>query len=169
MSHNRQFTHHENSNSSQKKRIIVICDGVTGPANLGGLFRLCDAFGVEEMLIGTASPDLDSPRLQKTARHTQRLVSHRVIDDTAKAISELKKNNFYVLGLEITSQSFSINKVDISNKPALVLVLGGESDGISKKVLELMDATVHIDMYGTNSSMNVTQAAAIALFELSKT
>ena len=163
-----QQSHDETLNSDQQRNIVLICDSVTSPANLGGLFRLCDAFGVRELLICNSNFDPESNRFKRTARNTQESVTYRVIEDISEAISELKENKFHILGLEITNQSTPIQNLDTPSNKSIALVVGGERHGISDDVLRLTDATVHIEMYGTNSSVNVTHAAAIALFKLSK-
>ena len=163
-----QQSHDETLNSDQQRNIVLICDSVTSPANLGGLFRLCDAFGVRELLICNSNFDPGSNRFKRTARNTEQSVAYRVIEDISDVISELKENKFHILGLEITNQSVAIQDLDIPVDKSVALVVGGERHGISNTVLQLTDATVHIEMYGTNSSMNVTHAIAIALFQLSK-
>jgi len=165
---NRQQTHYNTLNARQRRNMVLLSDGVTGPANLGGLFRLCDAFGIKEFIIGNGNPDLQSARFRRTARNTLQSVTHRIIADFSEEISELKKKNYFILGLEITNQSTSILSIDLPCEKAVAMIVGGERHGISESVLQLLDATAHIEMYGANSSMNVTQATAIALFELSK-
>jgi len=54
-----------------------------------------------------------------------------------------------------------------TNQP-ITLVLGDESFGVSESILDQMNAVVHINMFGTNSSMNVVQATSIALYEITK-
>lgn len=165
---NKQYSHHNRSNAVQKRNLVLLSDGVTGPANIGGLFRLCDSFGVKEIVMGHSNPELGSARFKKAARNTQQVVTHRFVSDLSKEISELKKNQFYILGLEITTQSIPVQTLEIPKEKAIALVIGGERHGISETVLQCLDGTVHIEMFGTNSSMNVTQATAIALYELSK-
>ena len=154
--------------SKKGNRVTVICDGVSSPANIGGLFRLCDAFGVEKIVFCDTHIDLNSPRLRKTARNTETRTAHTLQDDILKSIAELKAENYRIIGLEITSKSESIQQLTRLEIENIALVIGGEQHGISQSVLNELDHTIHIEMFGTNSSMNVTHAAAIALFELTK-
>ncbi|MEM7085015.1 MAG: TrmH family RNA methyltransferase [Bacteroidota bacterium] len=163
-----QHTHHSTPFSEKKHSITLVCDGVSGPANIGGLLRLGDAFGIEQLIFCNASIDFTLPRLRRASRNTHITMSHTVNDDIVSCISELKSDSYHIIGLEITSISKPIQEIECSKDQKIGLVIGNERYGISQEVLELLDETAHIEMFGLNSSMNVTQATAIALFELTK-
>lgn len=163
-----QHTHQSTPFSEKKHNIILVCDGVSGPANIGGLLRLGDAFGVEQLSFGNATIDFTAPRIRRAARNAHTTISHSVVEDVKSFISELKSDGYYILGLEITSKSRPIQHMDCSKHQKIALLIGNERHGISSEVLELVNETAHIEMFGVNSSMNVTQATAIALFELTK-
>ena len=165
---NQQHSHQTTPFSEKKHRLTLICDGVSSPANIGGLFRLCDAFGVEMLIFFNSEIDLNSPRLRKTARQTQLLVPHMETEDISKVFSELKTENYHIIGLEITSESIPIQQLQLPKDSKIALVVGSEQQGISESTLAKLDQATHIEMFGANSSMNVTQATAIALFELTK-
>ena len=112
--------------------------------------------------------DLSSPRLRKTARQTQSYVPYMETADVSKVITELKTEDYRIIGLEITSESIPIQQLQLPKERKIALVVGSEQQGISKLTLTKLDQVIHIEMYGANSSMNVTQATAIALFELTK-
>lgn len=146
--------------------IRLVCDSISSPANVGALFRTADAFGVEKILFFGVIPDLRSPRLQKTSRNTHQ----NVLWEAPEAISltdflkQEQQNNRQVIVLEITTTSVPIQElteIDIKNS---TLVLGNEQQGVRDSIIQLADKVVHIPMYGSNSSMNVSQAASIALF-----
>ncbi|MDC8004166.1 TrmH family RNA methyltransferase [Aureisphaera galaxeae] len=165
---NTQHTHTTTPFSPTQHPIVVICNQVTGPANIGGLFRICDAFGIER-LVFDHEIDLTSPRLRKTARNTFSTVNHSVEEDLPTYIATLKEQGYRAIGLEITSESRPIQSLEFEKGEKITLVIGGERLGISESVLNALDDCAHIEMFGANSSMNVTQATAVALFELTKT
>lgn len=165
---NQQHSHQTTPFSEKKHRLTLICDGVSSPANIGGLFRLCDAFGVEMLIFCNAEIDLSSPRLRKTARQTQLLVPYKETPDISNFITELKTENYHIIGLEITSESIPIQQLQLPKDSKIALVVGSEQHGISEATLTKLDQAIHVEMFGANSSMNVTQATAIALFELTK-
>jgi len=149
------------------KDIIIICDGLQSPANIGALFRLGDAFGIKEIVFCNASIDFDSNRLKRTARNTVARVSHRVSEDIMLEINQLLKHGYQPVALEITDTSMPLQAFTAETAKGLFLVIGNEKHGISAEILELIPA-VHIEMFGRNSSMNVIQATAIALYALTR-
>lgn len=163
-----QLDHKNTSFSSRKSNIKVICDGVNSPANVGSLFRICEAFGVEEVIFCNADINFSSNRLLRTARDTIKKVPFRVSENILEEIQELSKANYKLLALEITDKSLPIDKIKLNKDEKIALFIGNEQTGISPSVLNHLQNSVHIEMFGENSSMNVTHAAAIALFSLTK-
>lgn len=161
-----QTTHNQHPFESKTFPIIVVCDGVSAPANVGGLFRICEAFGVERIVFCNASVDMGSSRMKKTARSTDHKVPRAFYEDTVEAIDDLKEQGYHILALEITGQSSPLRMLEITPPMKLALVIGHEAYGISEKILEYSDAVTHIPMYGSNSSMNLVQACGIALYAL---
>ncbi len=162
-----QKTHYNTELSSHDFSIIICCNGISSPANIGSIFRLADAFGVEKILFDTEEVDISSARLRRTARSTEKNVPFQATIDLYPNITELKKEGYEVIAIEITDTSISLSKTLLSNQK-LVLLLGNESFGVSQSLLELCDQHLHIDMFGLNSSMNVAQATGIALYEVTK-
>jgi len=176
-----QHSHSSTPIENKKNKIVVICDGVNGPANIGGLFRVCDAFGVEQLIFCGAQIDLTSNRLLRTARNTIQNVSHKVSENTTmEELKTLQNSEWTLVALELTKDSISLKDFSISHivssqnsesitesstKP-LVLIIGNERNGVSEEVLSSTHRNVHIPMRGANSSMNVVQAAAVALYAL---
>ena len=163
-----QLLHHATTKVSRTTDIRVICDGMQSPSNIGGLFRICDAFGVSEIIFSNATINFESSRLRKTARNTNKTVPYRFVESVPSEIERLQKQGFKSIALEITENSTPIQTLQVSEKDKLLLILGNEQQGISEEGLATADTIVHIPMFGTNSSMNVIQAAAIALYALTK-
>jgi tRNA G18 (ribose-2'-O)-methylase SpoU len=163
-----QLSHNEINFPSKKNPIILICDGVQSPANIGSLFRICDAFGVQEIIFFNTQLDINSTRLKRTARETHKKVPFRIEESCIPLLEQLKKNNSIIISLEITDNSTPLNKLPALKNKNIVLIIGNERTGVSKKLLELSTYITHINMYGENSSMNVSQATAIALYSLTK-
>ncbi|WP_114490857.1 TrmH family RNA methyltransferase [Candidatus Ulvibacter alkanivorans] len=163
-----QHTHDTTPFASKTVNLIVLCDGLSGPANIGGLFRLCDAFNVNEIIFCDSNFDTSSRRLQRTARNTVDNVPYRHSNAIVSEIEQLKQQGYQVLCLELAKNSVPLSSIELSKTEKSVLVLGNEQSGISEAVLQKADKILHIEMYGQNSSMNVVQAAAIALYSLTK-
>ena len=160
---------HSTTNFLKKKfPVVLVMDGVYGPANIGSLFRLADAFNIEKLIFCGTSVDLESNRLRRTARATVKNVIFEEYENSEAVCRNLKDSGYKIFALEITSNSKSLQDFDFSEVKKLALVLGNERTGIQNNVLELADHFLHINMFGENSSMNVTHAAGIALFEITK-
>ncbi len=163
-----QLTHTHHTPASHNKEIIIVCDHVSGPANAGSIFRLADAFGVQEIIFCGNTPDVTSSRLRKTARNTERTVRFRESGNITTTLANFKEQAFTIIGLEIDSTSIPIANLESKKLHKIVLVIGAESTGISDKTLSQCEIKAHIPMYGINSSMNVAQATGIALYELTR-
>lgn len=161
-----QLTHKESNPSQRSFPIVLVCDGVQSPANIGAIFRICDAFGISKIYFCNAVINFYSSRLQKTARNTQLYVPYSVKNNTASELNKLKNDGYTIISLEITDSSTTIEKLPELKTEKLALVIGNEKQGISEEVLNISDLFTHIDMYGKNSSMNVVQATSIALYAL---
>ena len=164
MSH--QLTHQENKFTQRAFEITVICDHLESPANQGALFRICEAFGVKEIIFFGNAIDINSSRLKRTARNTQTLVPFRSVMDVNDVINTFKEKNIPLIGLEITEGSQAIRELKFVKNTSVALFIGSEKNGISNSLLNKMDQVYHIPMYGTNSSMNVVQSAGIALYSI---
>ena len=162
-----QLTHYTSNFKKQKHRITLVCDNITNAPNIGSLFRIADAFGIEEIIFCGTNVSLRK-RMTKTSRSTEKYVSHKIEERIDDVIKKLKENNNYFIALEITETSTELNQFVLNTKQPIALVLGDENFGVSESVLEQMNAMVHINMFGNNSSMNVVQATSIALYEITK-
>jgi len=162
---NKQLQHEDTVLQTARTSVIVVCDHITSPANAGAIIRLCDAFGVKELFFCGREINLASNRLKRTSRSAEKNVVILQNKNIVDLLLQLQKKEYRLVGLEITSKSKPIQKFYERNKDT-VLVLGSEKNGIDEQVLLLLDETLHITMFGKNSSMNVGHAAAIALYEI---
>lgn len=136
---------------------------------MGSLFRLADAFHIEKMVFCGNPVNTTSNRMRRTARATYEKIPHEFWELTEEAVEYYKEQGYTPIALELTSQSIPVGDMGYGDLGKILLVVGNERSGISDKVLELIAIKVHITMYGSNSSMNVSHAAAIALYEITKT
>lgn len=159
---------HYNSNFEKKYfPITLVCDNITNAPNIGSLFRIADAFGIAKLIFCGEQIPLGR-KMTKTSRATEKVVNYSIEPSALEVVNTLKLDNHYIISLEITSNSQSIHSFTFPKSKPLVLIVGDENFGVSEAVLKRSDAIIHIDMFGQNSSMNVVQAANIALYEMSK-
>lgn len=160
-----QLNHYNTDFKEHKFPITVVCDEVYFQQNIGSVFRVCEAFGVEKIIFTGDNFVLSERKVNKTSRNTHKIVPYEVYLDKSELIETLKKSNSEIIALEITSESKTINSIEFSNKP-IVLLIGSEIYGISQKLLAVSNQATHIEMFGKNSSMNVVQSLGIALYEI---
>ncbi|WP_339917941.1 TrmH family RNA methyltransferase [Yeosuana marina] len=157
-------------NTNFKKRtfpVILVSENVTNAANIGSLFRISDAFGVEKLILCGELIPLGR-KMAKTSRAAEKVVDYEINHSALETVESLKSKGFQIISLEITSQSKPIHSFIFSKEKPIALIIGDENFGVSEDILKLSDETIHIDMFGQNSSMNVVQATNIALFEITK-
>ncbi|MBX3118855.1 MAG: hypothetical protein KF784_07295 [Fimbriimonadaceae bacterium] len=142
--------------------VRLICCALGKDVNQGGILRLAEAFRLEAV---DYEPPYGEPFDFTAASGVETWQPHRWIDPSA-AIEQAKENGYTVYGLTLTPTAQAIQSVHWQFPCAVVL--GEEQKGISDEVAALCDAHVGIPMYGMIPSLNVSTAAAIAVFEVIK-
>ncbi|AXT60083.1 RNA methyltransferase [Aquimarina sp. AD10] len=161
--------HHGNQIFTKKQfPITLICDQVNSPANIGSLFRIADSFGIEQIYFCGNDIKVTSKRMQRTARSTHEIVPYHKAEKTITIVKNLKAEGYTIIALEITGNSIPVSLIDAKLSKKIAIVIGEENFGVSEDVLNLADQSIHINMYGNNSSMNVATATGIALYEITK-
>lgn len=138
------------------------------PENVGSLFRLADALGVEHLHLCGSTLAPPNAKLRKVARNTDRHVAFSYGQNAIELVQTLKSEGWLVVSLEYCTNSTELGLFTVPENAKVCVVLGAEKYGINEAVLRESDAVVHIPMLGENSSMNVANAAAICAYELSR-
>ncbi|MFC0866133.1 TrmH family RNA methyltransferase [Sphaerimonospora cavernae] len=146
-----------------RSRLTLILESVTGPFNIGSIFRTAAALGVETIwLAGNATPPTN-PKAQKTALGTDRLVGWHEAVPVQDAIGAAKEQGFRVVAVELTGDAVPLPEAVLGGD--VCLLLGGEDHGCSPAALEAADAVVYIPQVGRVGSVNVSIAAGIVMAE----
>lgn len=160
-----QLSHYQTPFKKRMFPVTIVCDQITSPANVGSIFRAADAFGAEKIVFcGHVLPDFGR-RMQKTSRSAEKYVPFEIHTEIMPVLERLVANGYLIYALEITEDSVPLNQVALAGTEKVVLVIGGENLGIEEEELTKAHVITHIDMYGTNSSMNVAQALSLALYQ----
>ncbi len=160
--------HHYNTKFELKKHpITVVCENVTNAPNIGSLFRMCDAFGIEKLVFTGSHLPIPSRKMQKTSRATEKYVAYSIEENILLYLNTIKDTHQFIC-LEITNNSSPIQNYTFNFNKPIALFIGDENFGISESILKQANAIIHINMFGKNSSMNVVQATNIALYEMTK-
>jgi tRNA G18 (ribose-2'-O)-methylase SpoU len=149
-----------------RRPITVVLDRVTQNYNIGAIFRLCDAFLVQELGICSTKVELRKRRLVQAAQGTQHWVPWSERQYASEAVADAKAKAAWVLVAEQTTAS--VRPEQLEPVFPTILVLGGERSGVSPEVLQAADAVVAIPMLGMANSLNVATVAAILLYWLTE-
>nr|WP_083777587.1 23S rRNA (guanosine(2251)-2'-O)-methyltransferase RlmB [Brevundimonas subvibrioides] len=145
--------------------IIVMLDQLTDPQNVGAIFRSALAFGARGIVVQDRhSPVLAGALAKAAAGATERLPCARVTN-LSRALERLADLGWRAVGLDGDSEELLENALD--HRPT-VLVMGSEGDGIRRLVAEHCDVLAKIPMPGGFESLNVSNAAAVALYEATR-
>ncbi len=141
----------------------IIADGIHTPENMGAVLRLAEAAGsLHVLFVEPEKFDACSPqKVRKAARGAEKTVQWNSCGRD-EFFAELQQSETRV-AVELTDTSASIFATTLPEH--CIFVIGNERQGISPAMLASCQQSVHIPMYGTIGSMNVTHALAITLFE----
>lgn len=151
--------------NSSKNPVTVILDNVRSMHNVGSIFRTCDGFAVERLILCGITSCPPHREIHKTALGAEDSIPWEYYESAASACQTLKKEGYRIVAVEQTEGSISLSDFKIDDSP-LALVLGNETEGVSESVLEVCDACIEIPQFGTKHSFNVAICAGIVLWEL---
>lgn len=164
-----QYCQQNREHGKAKAGSLPLCfllHDLVGPENVGSIFRVADAMGVEKLYLTGSTPVPPHRKIRKTSRSTENTQAYVYEEDPLVVIDRLKASGYVVVSLEITSRSVDIRRLQLPLEAKVCLVLGAENHGVSQALLDVSEHTTHVPMHGENSSMNVAMACAIASFEL---
>jgi 23S rRNA (guanosine2251-2'-O)-methyltransferase len=143
-------------------RLLLALDGVEDPQNLGALLRVADGAGVDGVVLTERrSAPLSPVAVKASAGATEHLRMARVVN-LVRALEELKRRNLWIIGLDERGES-EYDQFDLTGD--CVLVLGREGAGLHDLVRRTCDYLLRIPMAGGVSSLNVSAAGAVVLYE----
>lgn len=142
-------------------KLIVILDQVTDPHNAGAIMRSAVAFGAGALVTTQRHSPQESGVLAKSASGALEMIDHIEVRNLASAIDDIKAQGFFTVGLDSEGPAplesgFSGGRI--------ALVLGAEGKGLRQKTRDTVDMLARLDMPGAIKSLNVSNAAAIALY-----
>jgi len=147
----------------KKDLLLLILDGVTDPHNLGACLRTADAAGVDAVIVPKDKSASLTPVARKVACGAAESVPLVTVTNLARTLKKLKDSYVWVVGTagEATDEIYSVK---FSGPTALVM--GAEGDGMRRLTRENCDQLIKIPMAGSVSSLNVSVATGVCLFEM---
>ncbi|MCL5798389.1 MAG: TrmH family RNA methyltransferase [Patescibacteria group bacterium] len=152
--------------SMEKNNIYIILDNVLDTYNIGSIFRLADAVAAKKVFLCGDTESPPNPRIKKASINTWKWVEWEYVPTAVEAISKLKDQipKVKIIAVEQYDKSTPLSKF----KPEfpIAVIVGNETYGVSKEVLEKVDQVVELPMYGVNKSLNVMVTCAIVLYKI---
>ncbi|MEI7792358.1 MAG: RNA methyltransferase [Candidatus Berkelbacteria bacterium] len=146
-------------------KIYLILDNIRSMENVGSIFRTCDAAGVSKLILTGITPRPPRKEIDKTALGAVDTVEWESEDNLQFLISDLKKEGFKIVALEQDSRSIPYTEF-LANDQPVALIIGSETEGVQKEILDACDEIIEIPMHGEKNSLNVSVAAGIALYKI---
>jgi 23S rRNA (guanosine2251-2'-O)-methyltransferase len=146
---------------------LVAVDGVTDPGNLGAIIRSCDGAGVSGVLLPRHRSVHVTPTVAKASAGAVEYVPIALVPGLPGALKQLSEHGIWVVGLDDGADRSLYEIGTLATEPICV-VLGAEGAGLSRLVRERCDSIVSIPMAGRVSSLNVSNAAALSLYEVAR-
>ncbi|MFK8012836.1 MAG: 23S rRNA (guanosine(2251)-2'-O)-methyltransferase RlmB [Marinicellaceae bacterium] len=149
--------------NSVESPLILILDNIEDPRNLGACLRSADAAGVDMVIFPKHKSAGLTPVAKKTAAGAAETLKIYQVTNIVKSLEILKDNGVWIAGTDLADDSTPIYQADF--KGSIGIVLGNEGKGIRPLVRKHCDFLIHIPMYGSVQSLNVSVATGITLFE----
>jgi tRNA G18 (ribose-2'-O)-methylase SpoU len=150
----------------KRNPIYIVTDRVIDTYNIGSIFRLADAIAAEKIYICGETEYPPNSRIHKAAVGTEEWVPWEKKESTLETIKELKKKGIQIITVEQSPLSTPYSVLGTILKFPCAIVVGNETDGVSKEVLDESDVIIELPMYGVNISLNVWGTAAIVTYKV---
>ncbi|MEJ2289166.1 MAG: tRNA (guanosine(18)-2'-O)-methyltransferase TrmH [Deinococcales bacterium] len=141
--------------------LTILAEDVYKPHNLSAMLRSCDAVGIGT--VHAVRPTGGVPTYNATSGSAEKWVALRVHDTLAQALAEMRAQGMQLLAAHFSEQAVRYDTVDYTRPTCIVF--GNEKEGVTDACAAAVDAHVVIPMLGMVSSLNVSVAAAVVLFE----
>ena len=155
--------------ASPKVRIIGALDNIRSALNVGAIFRTADGAGLSGLLLGGITPTPEEqPAIAKTALGAEKNISWSYHPNLPQTLAELKSKNCLILVLECAPGASSLQEFHLHHPlpDQVALVVGNEPAGVDPAILRMADQVLYLPMSGEKSSLNVSVAFGIAVYQL---
>jgi len=151
--------------TGQDRACVLVLDQVTDPRNTGAILRSAAALGARAVIVPERRSPSETAVMAKAASGAMEVVDLVRVTNIARALEALKAAEFWCIGLDAAAPT-ALAKTDLTGR--IALVLGSEGGGLRRLVAKTCDHLAALPMRGPMESLNVSAAAAIALYEAAR-
>ena len=152
--------------NSSKTPVIVILDNIRSAHNVGSVFRTCDAFLIDKIILCGITAIPPNKEIRKTALGSSESVDWRYYKNTEEVIMKLKKKDYQIIAVEQANKSIKLESFRPENEKKYAIIFGNEIKGISQKIIDNSDSVIEIPQFGTKHSLNVSVSAGIVIWDV---
>ena len=156
----------EEFKEADKSKVVVVLDNVRSMHNVGSVFRTADAFLIQSVYLCGYTPKPPHRDIQKTALGATETVEWHYVSSTMEAVNLLKEKGYKIFAVEQAEGSVSLEKFNPEDN--IAVIFGNEVEGVDVEVLKHCDACIEIPQFGTKHSLNISVAAGIVLWEITR-
>ena len=153
---------------SEKFPLVVVLDNVRSMHNVGSVFRTADAFLISGIWLCGYTPRPPHRDIHKTALGATETVKWQYAERTVEAVGALKDEGFRIFAVEQVEKSIPLHEFSSEKAGKMAVIFGNEVTGIDAEVLKFCDGSIEIPQFGMKHSLNISVAAGIVLWELTK-
>ncbi len=150
---------------SEKLQVCVVLDNVRSLHNVGSAFRTADAFRIEKIYLTGITGTPPHREIQKSALGATESVTWEYVENSAKAIQDLKSHGYTIIIIEQTTESKPLHEFAPDKNSKYCLVFGNEVNGVSEEVIAQGDVAIEIPQIGTKHSLNISVCLGIVCWE----
>ncbi|QED23647.1 23S rRNA (guanosine(2251)-2'-O)-methyltransferase RlmB [Candidatus Deianiraea vastatrix] len=151
--------------SRQNKASIVILDQINDPHNLGAILRSARCFNIDLVIITKYNmPEINASVIRSSAGMSE-YVNILTVTNINNTLQTLQNSGFYTIALDLNAQSRKISNITNENKK-IAFVMGSEGYGIRQSIRDTCHETLQIQINPDSDSLNVSNAAAIMMYEI---
>jgi tRNA G18 (ribose-2'-O)-methylase SpoU len=150
----------------KKNPIYIVLDNVLDTYNIGAIFRLADAVAAEKIYLCGQTETPPNPKIKKASINTCKWVKWEYSPTALDAIAALRTKHLELRIIVVEQHEESISLAKFKPEFPIAVVVGNETYGVSKEVLDIADTIVELPMYGINKSLNVMVCCGIILYRI---
>jgi len=151
--------------ASEKLQVCIVLDNVRSLHNVGSAFRTADAFRIEKIYLTGITGTPPHREIQKSALGATESVTWEYVENSAKAIQDLKTQSYKIVIIEQTTESKPLHEFSPEAGTKYCLVFGNEVHGVSEEVIAQGDIAIEIPQIGTKHSLNISVCLGIVCWE----